>query len=269
MVTVVDAFNFGRDFGSMDTIQDREMNESETQDHRSIVNLLTDQIEFANVIILNKADMVSPTQLGELKAVLHKLNPSARIIETAFSKIEPRAILNTGLFDFDEASQSAGWIQELNNWGAHTPETLEYGINSFVFRSKAPFHPQRFWDYLNENFPAHIIRSKGLFWLASRPADAINWSQAGGSLRAEKAGVWWASMPIAERLMYGAFIENQTYIERNWDKEFGDRQQEIVFIGQDLDKDMLTAELEACLCTPYEWQGIKAGAKVPDPFPVW
>ena len=177
MVTVVDALNFGKDFGSVDTIQDRAMNEGDAQDHRTIVNLLTDQIEFANVIILNKADLVSPQQVGELRAVLHKLNPSARIVETAFGKIEPKTILNTGLFDFEEASQSAGWIQELNNKGAHTPETLEYGINSFVFRAKTPFHPTRFWQYLSENFPATIIRSKGLFWLASRPADAINWSK--------------------------------------------------------------------------------------------
>jgi G3E family GTPase len=269
MVTVVDALNFGKDFGSVDTIQDRAMNEGDAQDHRTIVNLLTDQIEFANVIILNKADLVSPQQVGELRAVLHKLNPSACIVETAFGKIEPKTILNTGLFDFEEASQSAGWIQELNNKGAHTPETLEYGINSFVFRAKVPFHPTRLWHYLSENFPATIIRSKGLFWLASRPADAINWSQAGGSLRAEKAGVWWASMPMSERLNYGAFLENQAWIESRWDKEFGDRQNEIVFIGQDLNEELIKQELENCLCTPYEWQGVKAGAKLADPFPVW
>jgi len=271
MVTVVDAFNFSNDFGSVDTVYQRELNNDAT-DTRTIVNLLTEQIEFANVIVLNKTDLLSRHQVGELKAILHKLNPKARLIESEFSKVDPTQILNTHLFDFDEASQSAGWIQELQNHKngiAHTPETEEYGISSFVFRDRRPFHPVRFWHYLSENFPAGIIRSKGLFWLASRPDDALNFSQAGGSLRAEAAGVWWASMPFAKRSQYGAFLENQKSIESRWHKRFGDRQNELVIIGQDLKQGKVTAELQECLCTQLELKHMENNGAFKDPFPVW
>jgi len=265
MVTVVDAFNFWKDFSSMETIFDRKLND-DSQDQRTIVNLLTDQIEFANVIILNKTDLVSNKNLNLLKTAIHKLNPEAKIIESEFSKVNPKEILNTHLFDFEKASQSAGWIKELEN--EHTPETEEYGIGSFVFRNKKPFHPERFWNYLTNSFPANIIRSKGLFWLASRPDEAINWSQAGGSLRADKAGVWWASMPFKERMNYASFIENQKFIESRWDKRFGDRLNELVFIGQDLEKGYIISELENCLCTESEIKAMESGKKFKDPFPV-
>lgn len=271
LVTVVDAFNFGRDFGSVDNVYQRQLN-NDASDTRTIVNLLTDQIEFANVIILNKTDLLSRHQVGELKAILQKLNPKARLIESEFSKVDPAQILNTHLFDFDDASQSAGWIQELQNHKngvIHTPETEEYGISSFVFRDRRPFHPVRFWHYLSENFPAGIIRSKGLFWLASRPTDALNFSQAGGSLRAQYAGVWWASMPFAKRAQYGSFLENQKSIESRWHKRFGDRQNELVVIGQDIDQELVTAELEDCLCTELELKHMEARGSFKDPFPVW
>ena len=193
MVTVVDAFNFFKDFGSPETLMDRELTDIDG-DYRTIVNLLTDQIEFANVILLNKTDLVTQKQLGILKAAIQKLNPGAKIIESSFSKIDSKEILNTGLFNFEEAEQSAGWKEELNK-DEHTPETEEYGISSFVFRSTKPFDPKRFWNYVQDKFPNTIIRSKGLFWLASRPEQALVWSQAGGSLRADSAGVWWCSMP--------------------------------------------------------------------------
>ncbi|WP_051296071.1 GTP-binding protein [Eisenibacter elegans] len=264
MVTVVDALNFGRDFGSMDTVHSRNLNDDNT-DQRTIVNLLTDQVEFANVIILNKTDLVSAEQLGELKAVLHKLNPEAVLVESHFGKVPLSTVLNTGLFDFEAASSSAGWIRELQQ--EHTPETEEYGISSMVFRSPRPFHPERFWFWLSQNFPANIIRSKGLFWIGSRPDEALSWSQAGGSLRAESAGVWWASMPFEQRLMYPAFIENQAEIENRWSKAYGDRLNELVFIGQDLNRPNLEAELEDCLCTEAEWQAQLSGKKLRDPFP--
>lgn len=266
MVTVVDAFNFVRDFGSADTIQTRKMNEDE-RDDRTIVNLLTEQIEFANVIILNKTDLVSEYQKNELRAILKKLNPGAKIVESKFGNVAPSEILNTGMFDFEEAENAAGWIKELEN--EHVPETEEYGITSFVFRSRRPFHAERFWKYLSNDFDEGIIRSKGLFWLASRPDNAINWSQAGGSLRAEPAGVWWCSMPFSERIKYASFIENKETIEANWTKDFGDRKNEIVFIGQDLDKEKISNELEACLCTMDEWNAVLAGTKLKDPFPHW
>ncbi len=250
MVTVVDAFNFFKDFGSPETLMDRDLTDMEG-DFRTIVNLLTDQVEFANVIILNKTDLVSADQLSVLKAVIQKLNPSARIIESSFSKVSPNEILNTGLFNFEEAEQSAGWIEELNKDG-HTPETEEYGIGSFVYRSKKPFDPGRFWAFVDRNFPNTIIRSKGLFWLASRPEQALIWSQAGGSLRADSAGVWWSSMPFAKRIQYASFVHNQKEIEKDWSKTFGDRKNEIVFIGQDMNETLIKAELDACLATDAE-----------------
>jgi len=264
MVTVVDAFNFWKDFGSKDTVFTRKLNDDQ-QDQRTIVNLLTDQIEFADVIILNKTDLIGAEELKQLKGVVQKLNPSAEILESEFGKIMPQKILNTQKFDFEEASQSAGWIQELQN--EHTPETEEYGISSFVFRNNKPLHPERFWKYITKNYPKSIIRSKGLFWIASRPDDAINWSQAGGSLRVEKAGVWWASMPSEERENYVAFIENKSIIEERWDKDFGDRLNELVFIGQDMDKNMILSELQECLCTEKEMAKLLNGATFKDPFP--
>jgi len=269
MITVVDAFNFGKDFGSAETVWTKKLND-DPSDVRSIVNLLTDQIEFADIIILNKTDLVSPYQLGELKAIIQSLNPVAKIITSSFGKVPTNQIINTGLFDFEKAENSAGWIQELenrNNGKSHTPETEEYGISSFVFRDKRPFHPERFWNYISEEWDAGIIRSKGLFWLASRPDDALNWSQAGGSLRAESAGVWWASMPFKERSQYASFLNNQAQIESRWDKRFGDRQNEVVIIGQDLNEDLITKEMEACLCTEEEIKSMETGAVFNDPFP--
>jgi len=250
MVTVVDAFNFFKDFGSPETLMDRELTDMEG-DYRTIVNLLTDQVEFANVIILNKTDLVTQEHLGILKATIYKLNPSARIIESSYSKVDPKEILNTKLFDFEEAEQSAGWIEELNK-GEHTPETEEYGIGSFVYRSKKPFNPIRFWSYVQRKFPSTIIRSKGLFWLASRPEQAVVWSQAGGSLKADNAGVWWSSMSFEERIQYGVFVDNQKQIETGWDKTFGDRKNELVFIGQEMDEAGITIALNKCLATTEE-----------------
>lgn len=254
MVTVVDAFNFFNDFGSAEKLADRALTD-DAADTRTIVNLLTDQIEFADILVLNKVDLVDADTLGILRAALKKLNPGARILEARFGQVDPAQLLQTGLFDFDKAESAAGWIQELQN--EHVPETLEYGIGSFVFRDKRPFHPERFWRYISQQFHGNIIRSKGLFWLASRPHQALNWGQAGGSLRADSAGVWWCSMPYGKRIKYPAFVDNQAYIENKWDAIFGDRLNELVFIGQDLEEDLIRAELEACLCTEAEisqWQ---------------
>lgn len=266
MVTVVDAFNFFKDFGSPETLMDRELTDMEG-DYRTIVNLLTDQIEFANVIILNKTDLVSKENIGILKSAIHKLNPSARIIESSYAKVAPKEILNTGLFNFEEAEQSAGWIEELNKEG-HTPETEEYGISSFVFRSKKPFDPKRFWDFVQFQFPSTVIRSKGMFWLASRPQQALIWGQAGGSLKADSAGVWWSSMPFEKRTQYISFIENQSIIETNWDTQFGDRKNEIVFIGQDMDKELIINLLENCLATEEELETIDLKKGYEDEWPI-
>jgi G3E family GTPase len=266
MVTVVDAYNFFQDFSTAENIQDRNLNESDTNDRRTIVNLLTDQIEFANVIILNKADLVSKNNLLQLKALLKKLNPDAKILESSFSKVPSNEILNTGLFDYEKASQSAGWIKELDN--EHIPETDEYGISSFVFKNKRPFHPERFWTFINDKYPDTIIRSKGLFWLISRPDSAINWSQAGGSLRAEPAGTWWCSMPFSERITFSSFLDNQKSIEQNWDKTYGDRLNELVIIGQDLNKNQIIVQLESCLCSDYEIKKWQEGNTYTDNWPI-
>lgn len=266
MVTVVDAFNFFKDFGSNQTLEEIKATNIEN-DNRTIVNLLVDQVEFANVIVLNKTDLVTPERLKLLKASIHKLNPVAKIICSEMGKVNPNEIINTGLFNYEEAETSAGWMQELE--GIHTPETEEYGISSFVFRSEKPFHPYRFWDFLSEDFPPTIIRSKGLFWIASRPEQAINWSQAGGSMKAEGAGVWWASMPLGERMSFSNFVENQEIIEERWTRDFGDRLNELVFIGISINEKEIRAALENCLCTADEIMDLQDGFfPSKDSFPI-
>ncbi len=266
MVTVVDSYNFFKDFGSAKTLEDIKATNIEN-DNRTIVNLLVDQIEFANVIILNKTDLVTKSQLETLKASIKKLNPVAKIVCSVLGKVDTKEVLNTGLFNFEEAETSAGWMRELE--GIHTPETEEYGISSFVFRDPRPFHPYRFWNYISHHFPANIIRSKGLFWIASRPEQAINWSQAGGSTKAEGAGVWWASMPLGERMTFNNFVEFQDIIEERWTLDYGDRLNEIVFIGQKMDKKEVRQQLENCLCTADEIIDLQDGFfSNKDSFPI-
>jgi G3E family GTPase len=270
MVTVVDADNFFKDFGSAETIYQREMTEDD-EDTRSIVNLLTDQVEFANVLVINKTDLVKESQLGLLEHALHKLNPSAKIIRTTFGKIPPKEILNTGLFDYEAAEQAAGWQVELDlaKQGIdHQPETEEYGISSFVYRKARPFHPQRFLDYIAQEFPTSIIRSKGIFWISSRPDKAILWSQAGGSLKAEIYGRWWADIPTLERETNPIFIESQEQIMEKWDSKWGDRLIELVFIGQNLDKEQITADLNNCLLTENEIVAMGSGGQFIDNWPI-
>lgn len=266
MVTVVDAFNFFQNFGSPETLAQQKLSDIEG-DFRTIVNLLTDQIEFCNVIVLNKTDLVSKSHLGLLKATICRLNPSAKIIEASFSQIDPKEILKTGLFNFEDAEQNAGWIEELKK-DKHTPETEEYGIGSFVFRTKKPFHPERFWNYAQHEFPQNILRSKGLFWIASRPEQALIWGQAGGSLRADNAGVWWSSMSFQQRIEQMAFVENQHTIEADWHTIFGDRKNEIVFIGQHLDEQLIRNQLESCLLTVSELESMAWQNGFQDNWPV-
>ncbi|TRZ42857.1 GTP-binding protein [Robertkochia solimangrovi] len=266
MVTVVDAFNFIKDFSSSDYLFSRDLTNI-PDDNRTIVNLLTDQIEFANVIILNKIDLVNKFQLNELYIILRKLNSDAIIIPSENARVSYNKIINTGLFDFDKASNAAGWIRELEK--DHIPETEAYGIGSFVFKSKKPFHPERFLEFVNHDFPLSIIRSKGLFWLASRPGQALVWSTAGGSTKVDLAGVWWASMPFVERITYSTFLENQHFIESEWDSEYGDRKNELVFIGQYMATKEILKALNNCLLTDAEVETWKEGLFNPkDQWPV-
>jgi G3E family GTPase len=265
MVTVVDACNFFRDFGSADTVLTRVMTD-DIEDQRSIVNLLTDQVEFANVIVLNKTDLITADDLKLLEGMLLKLNPDARIIKTSFGKISPADILNTKLFNYAKAEQSAGWIKELNN--IHTPETEAYGISSFVFRDHRPFNPDRLWSYVQRRWPKNVVRSKGVFWMVSRPDHALLWSQAGGSSKAEVYGKWWASVSMADRARSAAYMENQDFIQKKWNKTWGDRLNELVMIGPSLDKEKVRQELEECLCNEAEIEHYLNDGKFQDHWPI-
>ena len=245
MVTMVDGFNFLRDYNSYDSIQQRGESLGE-DDQRNVVDLLIDQIEFCDVIILNKLDLITPEQQQQLYALLHKLNPRAKIVSSEFGKVDLQQVLNTGLFDFAQAEQAPGWLQELR--GTHTPETEEYGIRSFVYRARRPFHPERFYQWINQKWSG-VVRSKGFFWLACEPTAATSWSQAGTVARYEFAGLWWAAVPPEDWPQDEA---SQAEIRKHWDDQVGDARQEIVIIGMDMDDAALIAAFDACLLTDAE-----------------
>jgi G3E family GTPase len=258
MVTVVDGPAFFEELGSQDLLLERDMALGE-EDERTIADLLTDQVEFADVILINKIDKMDDDELSELEAFLHHLNPNATLIRTSHSRVALDQILHTKRFDMEQASQSAGWLRELQ--GHHTPETEEYGIASFVWRSRLPMHPARFMAMMNDDWDG-VLRSKGFFWLATRPEVAYQWSHAGGSCTFEPAGRWLASIPRDER-------PADSYDPDRWDPEWGDRIQEIVLIGIDMDQQELIARLDACLLTPQELAlGWDAWSNLDDPFPT-
>lgn len=264
MVTVVDCKNFLRDFVSEDDVQDREMAGGE-EDDRMIVDLLVDQVEFADVILLNKVDLVSDEMKQHVIGLLRKLNPDAQLIETVQGNVPLNQILLTRMFDLDKASRMPGWVKEMN--GEHTPETEEYGISSFVYRARLPFHPTRFYTQMVEEGMTGILRSKGFFWLASRFDMAEMWSQAGISLDLEPAGIWYAALPKKE---WPDDEETRKWIHDNWQEPYGDRRQEIVIIGTDLDHDEIKQKLDSCLVTSEELdRGQEYLNSLEDPFPAW
>ncbi|MEC3884920.1 GTP-binding protein [Halobacillus sp. HZG1] len=258
MVTVVDAHRFWDDYASGESLLDREEGADET-DEREVIDLLIDQIEFANVLVLNKIDLVDEIDRKELKAVLQQLNPEAKIMETSFSEVPLQEVLDTSLFDFEKASQGAGWIKELNN--EHVPETEEYGIGSFVYRKKRPFHPERFMHWL-ENWPPGVVRAKGFFWLATRNDDAGLLSQAGSSLMIQGAGNWIATFSEEER---AELLEEDPQLKETWDARYGDRQTELVFIGIDMDREDIIRTLDRCLLTEEEMD--MTWSRFHDPLP--
>ncbi|GED28751.1 putative metal chaperone YciC [Brevibacillus agri] len=260
MVTVVDVYRFWHDFSSGESLLDRDQAVGE-DDTREVVDLLIDQIEFCDVLILNKCDRVDPEELEQLEAVLRKLQPKARFIRAVRGQVDPHEILNTGLFDFETASQSAGWIAELQK-EEHTPETDEYGISSFVYRARRPFHPERFGEWLSA-WPEDVVRAKGFFWLATRNDLAMTLSQAGPSIEVGTAGFWAAALPAEERQ---ALLAEEPDLQRAWDPEHGDRMTELVFIGIGLDREAVTEQLDACLLTDEEYRS--DWAKLPDPLPT-
>lgn len=260
MVTVVDANRFWHDFSSGESLLDRKQGTDE-MDTREVVDLLIDQIEFANVLVLNKVDLIDIESVMELKAILQKLNPDAKIIESSHSRIPLDTILGTGMFDFEEASQGAGWIKELNE--EHTPETEEYGISSFVYRRKRPFHPER-WNQWLENWPVDVVRAKGFFWLATRNDMTGLLSQAGPSIIIQGAGEWIASYPQQE---IEAILKEEPEILERWDEEYGDRLTELVLIGVDMNQTEIETSLDHCLLTDKEMK--MDWGKLPDPIPVF
>lgn len=263
MVTVVDSFNFLRDYSSRDSLQARGESLGE-EDVRTVVDLLIEQIEFCDVIVLNKIDLISEDERQQLIAILNSLNPRAKMEISAFGKVPLDRVLNTGLFDFDEASRAPGWLQEMR--GTHTPETEEYGIRSFVYRARRPFHPERFHELVEREWPS-VVRSKGYFWLASEPAMAGNWSQAGAVARHGPAGYWWAAIPQDRWPTDTESVEN---IRAKWDKDVGDARQELVLIGMDMDEPALRASFDACLLTDEEMAlGPKGWMKLANPLPGW
>ncbi|GAB1767850.1 GTP-binding protein [Priestia megaterium] len=259
MVTVVDANRFWEDFSSGESLLDRKEGTDEN-DKREVVDLLIDQIEFANVILLNKVDLLTKDDADELQAVLHKLNSEATVIQTINSEVKLEAILHTDLFDFEKASQGAGWIKELNE-EHHTPETEEFGISSFVYRRNRPLHPERFMKWL-EDWPVDIVRAKGFFWLASRNHMAGLLSQAGTSIMIQGAGEWVATYTAEEREQT---LKEEPELRAKWDEQFGDRINELVFIGIDMNKAEIIETLDHCLLTNEEMNQDWATFK--DPLP--
>ena len=242
MVTVVDAVNFTKDYYEAKDLQ--EVGESlGEEDQRSVADLLVDQVEFADIILISKTDLVNQKDIDKLKAVIRNLNTDARIIPISKGNVSTTDILSTGLFDFARAQQAPGWLKELR--GEHTPETEEYGISSFVYKARRPFYPNKFHDFLHsKDLSGKLIRSKGYFWLATRPQFAGNWSQAGGIAHHGFAGMFWKAIPKSQ---CPTDKESIDYIKEKWVEPFGDMRQELVFIGQGLDQKRITKLLDECL----------------------
>ena len=265
MVTVVDAVNFLKDYQEAKYLKDKGESLGE-DDERSVADLLVDQVEFADLILISKTDLVNTEDLERLKAILKTLNTDAKVLPIEHGNVDIDKVLNTGLFDFERARQAPGWLKEMR--GEHIPETEEYGIGSFCYEARRPFHPDKFHEFLhNTKQYGKLIRSKGFFWLATRPEYAGQWSQAGGIARYGFAGLFWKAVPKKdwpEDEEYLASIKNQ------WVEPFGDMRQELVFIGQGLDKEKMTQKLDECLLTEEEvLKGREYWETLKDPFPVW
>jgi len=264
MVTVVDAVNLPAYFASHDVLRDRAEVEDEA-DPRTLIDLLTDQIEFADVIVLNKCTDAGPANVDAARKIIRALNADARIIETDNSAVAPDDILNTGLFDFEVAHQHPQWMKELYGFADHNPETLEYGIDSFVYRARRPFDPAKIVAALNGSL-AGVIRAKGHFWVATRPEWVAEFSLAGALSSIKPLGQWWATVPQDR---WPTHPEGIAYLDQHWQEPFGDRRQELVFIGAGMDRDRICAELDACLLdadhgsNPAMWRNLE------DPLPAW
>ncbi len=275
LVTLVDGVNFLDDFYAAESLQEIDLSLGEG-DERYLAELLIEQIEFCDLLLISKTDLISAEKLQELMRVLQRLNPAAEIIPIIHGQVPLEKILNTRKFSFEKAQQAAGWLQELR--GTHQPESLEYGIENFVYRARRPFHPQKIYDFFSASVAqanvenslmkqSRLLRSKGFFWLASRPQVAGFWQQAGGVAQHGAAGMFWSAIPVDE---WPEDAEQYEAILKNWQEPFGDRRQELVFIGQHLDQQLMLAELDNCLLTDEEFaRGEHYWLSLPDPFPVW
>lgn len=265
MVTVVDAVNFLKDYDEAKYLQ--ETGESlGDEDERSVADLLVDQVEFADVILVSKTDLASNDEVNRLTAILETLNTQARIIPIANGKVDIDDVLSTGSFNFERAQQAPGWLAEMR--GEHVPETEEYGIASFGYEARRPFHPEKFFAFLHgtEKY-GKLLRSKGYFWLATRPQYAGQWSQAGGIARYGFGGMFWSAVPRSRWPDDPEYLES---IQSSWVEPFGDMRQELVFIGQGLDEQRVRAALDACLLSDDEMlAGREFWETLPDPFPAW
>ena len=263
MVTVVDAAQFLRDYDEAEYLRERGESLGE-EDERTVTDLLVEQVEFANVIIVNKVDLAGAEQAHGVEAVLKALNPGARILLADHAQVPLEAVLNTGLFDYEEAASAAGWIRELQ--GEHTPETEEYGISSFVYRTAHPFDAEKLWALLHEGgIWQGVLRSKGFFWVAADHRLAYEWAQAGGTINMSPSGGWWAAIPPSEWDQPDGQRPDQ---QPEWHPLYGDRAQQLVFIGQDMDEDLIRSRLDDCLLD----DGVAAGGSeawetMTNPFP--
>jgi G3E family GTPase len=266
MVTVVDAANLLKDYASTDLLKDRGESLG-TEDNRTLVNLLVDQIEFADVVLLNKVDAASREQLDAARKIIRALNPDADVVETTNARVPLDRVLHTGRFSHEKAEEHPLWHKELYGFAAHKPETEEYGIRSFVYRARRPFHPEKFHAFIGSDWPG-VIRAKGHFWLATRPDWVGEISHAGALVRHEAIGFWWANVP-KER--WPDDPDWRDHLAKSWDPVYGDRRQEIVFIGTDMDEAAIRRRLDACLVgdatakamQPAAWKNLR------DPFPAW
>jgi G3E family GTPase len=265
MVTVVDAANLLANYGSRDFLRDRGESLGE-DDQRSLVDLLVEQIEFADVIVLNKLDAATPDQRDAALNIIRSLNPTADLVETSMGQVPLDRLLDTGRFDYEKAQEHPLWAKELYGFADHKPETEEYGIASFVYRARRPFDPARFHGFIRETWPG-VIRAKGHFWLATRPDWCGELSQAGALVRHQALGFWWAAIP---KKRWPDDAQWRAMVTKQWDPYYGDRRQELVFIGADLDEPALRRRLDACL-VPDEIgsAGSTEWPDLADPFPVW
>ena len=264
MVTVVDAASFLRDYNAAQGLQERGESLGE-DDQRTVTDLLIDQVEFADVIVLNKMDLVNDSQRRELEAIVRALNPGATLVPTTHGKLPLEQVLDTGLFDYEKAENSAGWIRELA--GEHTPETEEYGISSFVYRTPRPFDAAKLWAFLHDGDTwKGVLRSKGFFWVEADHRVAYEWAQAGGVSNVAPMGMWWAAVPRERWMQPDGERPDQ---QPEWHERYGDRSQQLVFIGQNMDEGDLRRRLDACLLDQaIAAQESKAWAERPNPFPA-